>query len=237
MDAALTARLEALASSDRFSRYGHAAASDMEAAALYLWNIELTSAMLPAIAILEVGLRNAVHSALTRETGTEFWFQHVLQPQRWQNVQAIIAELQAKHGKPPTAGKVIAELTFGFWPHILAERYKRLWWSPPQPLLAQVAPNLRPLQPSHRKLLMHRLLYFNNLRNRAMHHEPIFQGVASVNKPIVPVDELHRQLTETIGWINSDAARLLACLDRFDDVFDPRRRLAIESKLRDEFSR
>ena len=134
MDASLVARLEKLTSVGRLQRYRTAAASDLETAVLYLWNIELTGALLPAIAILEVSLRNAVHASLTRKEGTEFWFQSVLQSQKWLNIKRqIIDDLQAEYGATLPAGKVIAELTFGTWPHIFANYYRHLWWNPPEP--------------------------------------------------------------------------------------------------------
>lgn len=231
MDAALVKSLETLTSRDRLQRYRLAGISDLETATLYLWNIELTGALLPSIAILEVSLRNAVHTALSKKAGTDFWFQSQLQPKRWQNVQDIMTKLQN-----PTAGKVIAELTFGFWPHIFADAYKHIWWNPPNTLLEEVIPNRQPLQPSDRKILMHRLFYFNNLRNRAMHHEPIFQGVASVNKPVLPIEELHRQLVETIGWISADAGKVLSCVDRFDDVFSAAGRRDLERTIKHRFN-
>jgi hypothetical protein len=68
-----------------------------------------------------------------------------------------------------------------------------------------------------------------------MHHEAIFEGVASVNKPRLPIDLLHQQLLETIGWISSDALELLTCVDRFSDVFDRSGKARIEASIKARF--
>jgi hypothetical protein len=141
LDAALVASIEALATSGRLQRYKVAAASDLEVATLYLWNIELTGALFPAIAILEVSLRNAIHASLTKKAGSDFWFQKELIPERWRNVEKVINDLNSKHATNVPSGKIISELTFGMWPHIFSDAYKHTWWNPPAPRLAEILPN------------------------------------------------------------------------------------------------
>lgn len=174
---------------------------------------------MPPIAILEVALRNAIHDALTETTGTDFWFKPVLKPRMYETVTDIIHDLTQRHGYPPTSDKVISELTFGFWSLMLSKSYNARWWSPQDAPLSRIIPNHPNIARDTRKHVATRVTYFVALRNRVMHQEAIFQGVAAVNRPVLSIDVLHTQLLETIGWINEDAATLAACMDHFDDTY------------------
>jgi hypothetical protein len=246
VDAVLVAMLEAIVSPPRLKRYRDAGKSDLETITNYLWNIQLAEALLPSIAMLEVCLRNTVHQTLTAHSGTEYWFRGLLHPARWPAVEKEIAALSGVSTMPPIAlpqvlppaGKIIAQLTFGFWPHIFSRHYRKLWWTPQSQLISDVLAHHPNLTAATRSDLHRRLMYFNVLRNRAMHHEAIFDGVAIPNHPVQTIDVLHGEILETIRWINPDAERLLNCLDRFTSVFDPtgpHGRLGIESAIRNEY--
>lgn len=140
MDAALVASIERIASAPRLQRYRNAATSDLETAVLYCWNIQLGEALLPSLAVLDVALRNAVHDVLTRHTGTEWWFKTVLHSASYGNLLSVVGDLTKRQGHPPTVGKVISEITFGFWPKLLARSYNAFWWDDPHRLIAQALP-------------------------------------------------------------------------------------------------
>ncbi|MGC9667099.1 hypothetical protein ACNTMW_11155 [Planosporangium sp. 12N6] len=63
-----------------------------------------------------------------------------------------------------TPGRVVAELSLGFWWSLLAENYNRTIW---QPCLRQAFPNAR------RGMLYASIDDVRRLRNRIAHHEPI----------------------------------------------------------------
>lgn len=246
MDKPLISRLQSIVSEPRLDRYRTPAATDLDVVTNHLWNIQLAEALLPCIAFLEVSLRNAVHSVLSSHTGTEHWFQSILHPRRWSTVEEVIAEIAGVSTAPlivlptplPAAGKIISKLTFGFWPHIFSRHYQKVWWQPAAPLIAMVIPNHPNVSASTRSDLHRRLLYFNELRNRAMHHEAIFQGVSIPQHPIKAIDMVHAELLETIEWVNPDALRLLQCLNRFPAIVDPMGaagRLAIRAAIQSEF--
>lgn len=185
---------------------------------------------------MEVALRNAVHDALTTHTGTDFWFKSILHPKKYGNVTDLMARITTRQGYPPSAGKVISEITFGFWPAVFARRYNALWWGQPYPMLFSVIPNHPNVARDTRAKFEQRLEYFVALRNRLMHQEAVFQGVAAVNRPIMPIETLHAQLLETIGWINHDAATLAVCMDRFDAIHDVTGRAALEKAIKTAFN-
>lgn len=235
MDAVLVGNLEQIVSAPRLQRYRNAATDDLEAVTLYCWNIQLAEAMMPSLAMLEVTLRNVVHNTLAAHAGTDFWFKSVLQRPMYDNIIDLIARLIGRQGHPPTIGKVISEITFGFWPRIFAKNYQSLWWTTPNPLLVRVIPNYPKIGRDSRGKFEERLEYFVSLRNRVMHQEAVFQGVGALNRSVLPIHTLHAQLLETIAWIDADAATLVTCLDRFDDTFQ-NGKARIEGELRQRFS-
>lgn len=219
MDRVLVDKLESIVSAPRLQRYRDIGNSDLETVMLYCWNIQLAESLMPSLAMFEVALRNAVHNTLTAHIGSDFWFKSVLQPEMFRKVADLIDTLTRRHGSPPTSGKVISEITFGFWPRLFAKRYNSLWWNHPAPLLADVIPNHPKTARDTRAKFQARLEYFVMLRNRLMHQEAIFEGVRAINRPLLSIDILHTQLLETIAWINSDAALFVGCLDHFSDTY------------------
>lgn len=235
MDAALVASLEQIVSVPRLQRYRNAATSDLEIAVLYCWNVHLGEALMPSLAILEVTLRNAVHDVLMNHVGTEWWFKTVLNSTSYDTILKVIGDLTKRQGHPPLIGKVISEITFGFWPKLFAHSYHAFWWDAPHRLLAQMISHHPNVARDTRGKFEERLEYFVALRNRVIHHEAVFQGVKALNRPLLPIDTLHTQIVETIGWISPDAQKLVERFDRFDVVFSPNGKMHIANGLKMEF--
>jgi hypothetical protein len=76
--------------------------------------MQLAESLIPSLSTLEVTVRNAVHNTLTVHTGSEFWFKPVLHSLMFGNVMDLVSRLTRRQGHPPTIGKVISEITFGF---------------------------------------------------------------------------------------------------------------------------
>jgi hypothetical protein len=98
----------------------------------------------PTLQAFEVGLRNSVHSALSKHFHSENWFDQAGRLLNWQRyaVQEARADL-TKHGKPHDAGRIVAELNFGFWHSMFNRPYEAgLWHANGAALLAAVFPHL-----------------------------------------------------------------------------------------------
>lgn len=203
---------------------------------LYCWNIQLAEALIPSIAIFEVALRNAIHETLAAHTHTDWWFPIILQPKSAANIQDLVDRLTPQNGPPPTSGKVISEITFGFWQKLFGKTYADLWWGNRAPQLLPVVLRNHP-NPARdtRNRLEERLEYFVKLRNRAMHHEKIFDGIVPPNRPRMSLDAVYDDLIETLGWIDEDAAELVDCLSRFRGVYDPAGLQSLESLIRTRY--
>lgn len=181
-------------SQDRFDVYVAAGGGDENIALdLYEWNARLSSAFQHDLAHLEVGLRNAYDRALCRDIppADPHW---VFTPTRhfppyWLiadngvrydanlNTRQILsaAVIQASSGLGPTnapntvaspsAGKVIAELTFGFWRYLSIKRHEIRLWRPYLHTAFQPGTARQDVDKHVRQL--------HRLRNRVAHHEPI----------------------------------------------------------------
>lgn len=159
--------IEAALSTERFTRYLSAASSKSEALQLYAWNTALASAFHGPLQCLEISLRNAVHDRLSASRGTS-WFDQV-SLLRGRDL-AIVADAKARvgqTGQAVTPGRVVAELSFGFWVGLFANAYDSTLWRTDLYRLFSPRP--------HRRGLHDDLDRLRTLRNRIAHHEPIFQ--------------------------------------------------------------
>jgi hypothetical protein len=176
--------VEVWLSPPRFGVYLAAAASDRQLALdLYEWNAVVSAAFHHDLAHLEVALRNAYDAAIVANTpaGLPHWTTdpYRLFPVRWRAArdgtridanrspreQIERAVRAAGPGAPP--GKVIAELTFGFWRYLSITAHHHPLWIP-YLHNAFAAGTSRPAVdwPVGR---------LHQLRNRIAHHEPLLR--------------------------------------------------------------
>jgi hypothetical protein len=142
-----------------------------DALELYDWNAQASSAFHESIHYLEVGLRNALDRELMRwadsHGATRPWYVDPVVPLTPQSRKKVDEARRnaMRGGIPEVHGKVIAELTFGFWWSLLAAEYNSRLWAP----CLQHA-----FDGSVRRNRLHAALNdIRLLRNRIAHHEPI----------------------------------------------------------------
>ncbi len=188
----------------------------------YLWNIELSEALYPCLQTFEIALRNSIHTALSDHFQTELWFdQGILLDWQQETLQEARDELTL-HQKPHEPGRIVAELSFGFWSSMFNSPYETpLWHANGARLLNTVFPNL-PRTLRTRKKVSQRVERIRRLRNRVFHYEPIW------NKG--DLEQRHHQVDEALSWISPEMRDVMALSDRFDSVFHDK--TAIETKLR-----
>lgn len=184
----------------------------MQMAVNYFWNIELSEALYPGLAALEVTLRSSVHEALTSRDGTEMWFRTQLEPgQLREYADAYLNLVRDLKGQRPKSGQIVAQLTFGFWTTLLSQPYHQSLWTPHKSALLRAVFPYLPRIPNNRQFVHQRYNNLRLLRNRVMHHEPI----------------LYRQnlfqewegMMESIGWISPTTRDSVLAIDHFDDSF------------------
>lgn len=199
--------MEEALSLERFGRYLSWAGGNRDRALqLYALNTQLSEALYIPLQMLEVALRNRIHSVMSAARKDECWFQDdrvITLPHQRRQVTEALNEL-AKAKKVATPGRVVAALTFSFWTAMFGRPYENLW----QMHLHRIArrPDGRGLR---RKDLAGELTLIRHLRNRVAHHEPILH---------CDLPARHANVVKITGWLSPEAAAWCKELDRFPEV-------------------
>lgn len=195
---------------DRLDAYRRPGDADgLDAVARYLWNVALSEALYPPLDALEVGLRNNLYDEIAAVYGPS-WFTRpgLLRPTETQSVSEALATL-SRQRKPLTAGRVVAELTFGFWTSLCDRAYERPLW---QPLWQRrtVLPHLARRHRTRHVVSAH-LNRIRLLRNRVFHYEPVWHWH--------DLPQRHQDILAAIGWVSPVLAATVTPLDRFPSVY------------------
>jgi len=135
-----------------------------QAVRLYAWNVTISSALWGDFHVLEVTLRNALNDQLVAHTGRPDWWNASLPLHSFETsrINDAIREVTTQKGRAGTPGHIVAELNFGFWVGLLANKYhQRLW----VPILQHAFPHIR----GSRRDLHRDLERLRRLRNRTAH--------------------------------------------------------------------
>lgn len=175
LDANSLSHVVATLTRTRLSKYLRVTSDNIhQALRLYVLNTKVSAAVMTDLHYIEVALRNK----FDRELGTKFgleWFKDAgflaLVDGRSKAILSKAQKDAAKHwpkGKALPPGKVIAELTFGFWLQLTDSKLEHKLWVPclHKAFLPRKAPKRATFNQQLEKL--------RQLRNRVAHHEPIF---------------------------------------------------------------
>lgn len=183
-----------LLSTNRFETFLRGANRNPDRALrLYAWNIEISSAFWGSFHMLEVSLRNALHSQLAKVAKREDWWYAELRlypdtREKIRNAISSAAKKQAAKGIQMEPGHVMAELSLGFWNGMLANRYQRnLWEKSLRYAFPHYTGRRGPLHDDLERLRM--------LRNRIAHHEPIFERDLAID---------HEKICDLIGYLDPE---------------------------------
>jgi hypothetical protein len=212
-------------STSRMSRYINACNGDADKTIrLYNLNIELSQALYPLLSILEIALRNAIDRQLAKYFNDNQWLirkrnlfathpgllfrdkRGKLQPDNF-----FIDKINNAEGKlhfrgiPVSQGKLLAELTFGFWVKffdnksikILHGAQIRAFQNSPKMPMTQVHSHLNQIVA---------------LRNRISHNEPICFNKAG-QLCLITIEGYEQHICNALGWINHE-------LKDWSDIFN-----------------
>ena len=164
-------------SEPRFATYLQHCDNDRACALqLYKWNLELSSAFVIPLHLLEVSLRNAIVECLSIvHTSNWPWNQGFIRrlpnPSRGYSPARDLNNTARMNN--PTMGKVVAELKFVFWEKMFTARHDERLWNDHIKTAFPYAPDT--LTPSQiREKIYNGVSIIRRLRNRIAHHEPIF---------------------------------------------------------------
>jgi hypothetical protein len=182
----------------------------------YKANIEISESFYPLLSILEVGLRNQMDYQLTRKFNTDAWFDNndfIKIVSRFQIDRITDARNSIlREKKEITPGKIISELSFGFWTSLLDSRFEKTLWKN----LRLSFPNC-PKQIRQRKTMSSKFNGIRKLRNRIFHHE-------SVTWNIDVIKNYRDEIIEAIDWLDKDLLDWCQDLIRIDYVIDRKRK-------------
>lgn len=204
--------LSIIFSQERLDGYlNHATCNQSKKDALiaYSWNIGLSQSLYPALQILEISLRNSLHQAISTHFNTDHWFDlPFLHPREKKQITQVTEDLK-KRGKSTEAGRIVAELSFGFWTSLFDIRYEHnqvLW-----PKLLKTNFQHLPKGQKNRAFLSRELNRIRFLRNRVFHHEPIWHWK--------DLPEQHLQILNLTNGLSPAASEYLNLLDQFPESY------------------
>ena len=206
---------------ERLGSYLAATRHDPRAAIrLYDWNVLASGALLEDIARLEVVFRNGADVALIdyQHKGTskdnrapkEWYGNHDLFTQRGVELINAARRRATRSGQPERHGKVIAELSFGFWRFLCAKTYLTSLWVP---ALCGAFPH-HPRAPDPRAVradVHDRMKQLHESRNRIAHHEPIHRRDLAGD---------WEALVDVAGWMCPDSRGWIVANSRTMDILD-----------------
>jgi hypothetical protein len=197
--------LERYISGERLAAYYRLSRGDQWVAfKLYEKNAGLSGALYGVIQGLEVTVRNSIHNVMSEQLACDKWYD------RFQFAQSERAEMEkAKDSlleklQPTTPGRVVSELTFGFWVKLTGRIYEDTLWLP---YLSRIFP-IR----VNRAVVHERFVLLKTLRNRIAHHERIIGRTR-------PLPMEYEQTIEAIRWINPIVADWVEHQNNFKELY------------------
>jgi hypothetical protein len=193
--------LERNIGADRLAGYMASTGGDaVSALDLYLWNTSVSAACFEDLSLLEVALRNACHEQLRRWHAaqghvTPWYFMTGLEPRHMADIAQARQRVQQGRNEE-TEGRVVSELTLGFWRLLHAKVYEHTLWK-------DVLRFAYPYQPaSDRGQVYSHLDHVNTLRNRIAHHEPVHRS--TIGRTALDLAAIHAELLDVVEWIDRD---------------------------------
>lgn len=196
----LTPALARALSADRFRTYQRECGTPDEALELYEWNATVSAAVMHLTGMVEVCVRNAMDEQLaqwhvSRGRPGEWWDSGLLDARGTRDV----AEARRRAGKTQAHGRVVAELSMGFWRYLTAKRYLTTFWIP---ALQHGFTTPSTSAEEQRTWVEARLRDLHFVRNRAAHHEPLLRR--DLSRDVVMAFELADAVHPDVGtWVRA----------------------------------
>jgi hypothetical protein len=202
-------QIEGILHTERIDAYRQDGADHISTLSRYLLNMALSESLYPVLQFAEIALRNAIHRELSARCGTDAWYDSPLaRLTPWQSDKVAEAkDALRKRRKSPTPGRIVAELTFGFWTAFFNNTHARTGIGS---FLSKNAFPHAPTTEQYQAKLDRRWLEIRDLRNRVFHHERILHWK--------DLDARHQAIHEIIAWMSPELHDLTVTLDRFQPL-------------------
>ncbi|WP_420369359.1 hypothetical protein [Curtobacterium sp. L1-20] len=191
--------LVVLLTPERLRSYAGSTGDGRAALRLYEWNMRAAASVMELTGMVEVITRNAFDCELRTwaadRHSTGSWFDVVPLDTRGRSDLSKARVRGGRGGRPPEEhGRVVAELTFGFWRYLVESRYLTTLWTP---ALHRAFPAGPTDLLTRQREVRRRMQQLHFVRNRAAHHEPIHER---------DLRRDHDYAIELLGWISPAAA-------------------------------
>lgn len=210
--------IERIISNERLQPYlKHHNDNQEKALQHYKSNILVSEAFYPLLSILEIGLRNSIDYQLTVRFNDKNWFENhefIKIVSRFQIDRISDARSNIlSEKKEITSGRIISELSFGFWTSLFDTKFEMTLWK----TLRLAFPNC-PKQIRKRRTMSSKFNSVRKLRNRIFHHEAI-----TWNFDVIL--EYEKEILEALNWLNRDLVDWMEGLNHLNSVIEKNRKL------------
>lgn len=223
---------EKFLSPTRLAPYKHAAKGNEQLSlTLYLDNLRVAQSFYPALSLLEVALRNAVHDALSVKFKTDNWLfteqqgfmidpsltyydaereEKIINHKVLKMVLAAIKDYKEQRKQnPPNGPAIIADLNFGFWTSLFNKKYFLLLNRDPLRAFSKERP-----AGITWNIINDKLIKVRTFRNRVYHYEPLcFQKNTNNILCFDHLQEIHTDITELLTWLSPELKNWLVEVD------------------------
>lgn len=213
-------KLEHFISQPRLNRFFIASGnSKQKAQNLYHANLKVAQAFYPILSLFEVVLRNVCNHQISSAFANPDWI--IIEKIGFMNDSTLSRSnfflrnsvLNAekniiKTGRTVTAGKVVAEQSFGFWTSLFEPHHYRL--------IKGAVIHAFPNKPAYvnRSILSQKLIRIREFRNRIYHNEPICFNHATFD--FTQAAEVKQDIYELLEWIDIDLPAYVQTYDTID---------------------
>lgn len=209
--------IDKIISNERLKPYfAHHQGNQEKAIEHYKSNILVSEAFYPLLSILEIGLRNSIDNQLTLRFKDKNWFENhefIKIASRFQIDRISDARSNIlSEKKEITSGRIISELSFGFWTSLFDTKFEMTLWK----TLRLAFPNC-PKEIRKRRTMSSKFNSVRKLRNRIFHHEAITWNLDVVL-------EYEKEILEALDWLNKYLISWLEGLNHLDNVIEKNRK-------------
>lgn len=181
-----------------------------KAIAHYKSNILISESFYPLLAVLEIGLRNSIDYQLTKRFNDKEWYDNrdfVKIATRFQIDRISQARTNIySEKKEITPGRIISELSFGFWTSLFDTKFEMTLWKNLRLAFPNCPKNIR-----KRKTMSSKFNGIRKLRNRIFHHEAITWNLKVL-------DSYKDEIIQGIEWLNEDLLEWIVELNHVEET-------------------
>lgn len=186
----------------------------------YNKNIKISQALYPELSVLEITLRNAIDTMFKIQFGNN-WIEDEINSNKLLDIYDYNTLLKAYTDvknecanklKPFSIGKVIANLSFGFWTNLCLKKYNAKIWTK-KGVFKGIFANYPKEKQQQIHAISNLLNSIRKLRNRVFHYEIILKEPQNLLKK-------YNEILEMLSYLPQNNPKILNETSNFLKTFD-----------------